>query len=385
MDHYLPGYKGGGPIRTIANMRDLLADSVELSIFTRDRDLGSDAPYDTIHVDTWTNSERGPIFYASPKMFGTGGLKMAMTANGYDMIYLNSFFSFRASITAYIWLRRSNPEVPILLAPRGEFSRGALTIKRLKKRTFLTLVKLFRLYRDVQWHASTEAEKKDILRQFPSAENSIHVAEDPVSLDFPTSASEGHPPRPAGHLRLAFVSRISPMKNLDGLLRILATTTCRTQLDIYGPVEDVAYWEKCKRLIAELPPNTIASYNNELDPMKVSSTFADYDLFALPTHGENFGHVIFEALRAGTPVLISDRTPWKPDPDGALTAVPLTETNLWRDTLQAAADRTADEKARLRIAARTFAEDFVLHSRIPEKNLSMFLTATRRPASGELS
>jgi glycosyltransferase involved in cell wall biosynthesis len=31
----------------------------------------------------------------------------------------------------------------------------------------------------------------------------------------------------------------------------------------------------------------------------------------LPTHGENFGHAIFEALAMGRPVIISDETPWK--------------------------------------------------------------------------
>ena len=35
------------------------------------------------------------------------------------------------------------------------------------------------------------------------------------------------------------------------------------------------------------------------------------DLFFLPTRGENFGHVIAEALSVGTPVLISDQTPWR--------------------------------------------------------------------------
>ncbi len=35
-----------------------------------------------------------------------------------------------------------------------------------------------------------------------------------------------------------------------------------------------------------------------------------HDLFFLPTLGENFGHVIYEALSAGLPVLLSDQTPW---------------------------------------------------------------------------
>jgi glycosyltransferase involved in cell wall biosynthesis len=35
-----------------------------------------------------------------------------------------------------------------------------------------------------------------------------------------------------------------------------------------------------------------------------------HHVFVLPTLGENFGHAIFEALSAGRPVLISNKTPW---------------------------------------------------------------------------
>ena len=31
----------------------------------------------------------------------------------------------------------------------------------------------------------------------------------------------------------------------------------------------------------------------------------------LPSHGENFGHAIFESLQIGKPVLISHNTPWQ--------------------------------------------------------------------------
>lgn len=38
---------------------------------------------------------------------------------------------------------------------------------------------------------------------------------------------------------------------------------------------------------------------------------SEHDLLLMPTLGENFGHVIPEALISGCPVLISDRTPWR--------------------------------------------------------------------------
>ncbi|WP_371394307.1 glycosyltransferase [Glycocaulis abyssi] len=42
----------------------------------------------------------------------------------------------------------------------------------------------------------------------------------------------------------------------------------------------------------------------------VISTISKYDAFFLPSRGENFGHAIAKSLSAGTPVLISDQTPW---------------------------------------------------------------------------
>jgi glycosyltransferase involved in cell wall biosynthesis len=43
----------------------------------------------------------------------------------------------------------------------------------------------------------------------------------------------------------------------------------------------------------------------------VSETLSTYDLFFLPTFAENFGHSIAESMSVGTPVLISDNTPWR--------------------------------------------------------------------------
>lgn len=376
LDYYLPGFKGGGPLRTIANMRHLLAGKVELAIFTRDRDLGSDQRYCGIETDCWIKTADGPLYYANQKNFSAAGLQRAIAGQPVTLLYLNSFFSFRSSIEIYHRARRQEPRLPILLAPRGEFSLGALAIKPTKKRLFLTLCKIFRLYRDVIWHASTAAEQTDILRQFPYAVGRIHLAEDPVDIGAAIPAADRRAPSPSGQLRLCFLSRISPMKNLDGLLRALAQSPAQIALDIWGPVEDGAHWRLCQRLMAALPAHVTVQHKGPVTPDAVSATFAAYDLFAFPTHGENFGHVIFEALRAGTPVLISDRTPWKADCAGAVRVVSLTGAGKgaldWGAQLSAFAALSAAEKAQLRQAARHYAEDFVQRSEIAAKNLAMF-------------
>lgn len=374
VDYYLPGFKGGGPIRTIANLRRQLSESVEIAIFTRDRDLGSGSRYKGIHPDNWINAEDGPIYYASPSEFSAAGLKRAIGRRRFDILYLNSFFGFRSSIQMYFRFRRSVPNMPILLAPRGEFSAGALSLKRLKKLVFLKLCKALGLYRDINWHASTEEERDDIVHQFPTAANRIQVAKDPVDIGVAIDGADRPSPSPSGQLRLAFISRISPMKNLDGLLRILATVTHRTELDIFGPIEDPGHWRHCQELIDALPSCVTAAYKGALEPDAVSPVFAEYDLFALPSHGENFGHVIFEALRAGTPVLLSNHTHWKADPAGAVSVVPLVNKGDWTTYLSAAAARSIEEKLLLRKASRAYAEEIAKNSDVVSENLSMFLT-----------
>ena len=47
-----------------------------------------------------------------------------------------------------------------------------------------------------------------------------------------------------------------------------------------------------------------------LDKKNIHNTLAKYDLFVFPTLGENFGHVIFDAIKSGLPILISNKTPW---------------------------------------------------------------------------
>jgi glycosyltransferase involved in cell wall biosynthesis len=57
-----------------------------------------------------------------------------------------------------------------------------------------------------------------------------------------------------------------------------------------------------------------------------------YDLFILPTLNENFGHSIVESLSVGTPVLISDNTPWRSSASYAINSVPLL-SNSWIEAL----------------------------------------------------
>jgi glycosyltransferase involved in cell wall biosynthesis len=112
-------------------------------------------------------------------------------------------------------------------------------------------------------------------------------------------------------LRIIFLSRISKEKNLNYAINILRGLKLNILFDIYGPIEDPTLWDSCLEKIKTLPANIIVNYKGIINREDVKKTFIQYDIFFFPTIGENFGHVIVESLLVGTPVLISDRTPWK--------------------------------------------------------------------------
>jgi glycosyltransferase involved in cell wall biosynthesis len=154
-----------------------------------------------------------------------------------------------------------------------------------------------------------------------------------------------------GELSVAFLSRVSPIKNLDGALRMLAAVRQRVTFDIYGPIEDSHYWDACQALIKALPAHITATYRGTVEHDAVARTLAGHDLFFLPSRGESFGYAIVEALAAGCPVLISDRTPWRNlNERGAGWALPLDDEDRFVAVLEelALADRDVLNQMRAR-------------------------------------
>jgi glycosyltransferase involved in cell wall biosynthesis len=114
------------------------------------------------------------------------------------------------------------------------------------------------------------------------------------------------------HLNCIFISRIETKKNLHYFLELLKRTdvSSRINFDIYGEEEDGNYTRRCKEIAGSLGPHIQIRFLGPLPHREIFDTLRRYQLFILPTLGENFGHAIFEALSTGCPVLISDQTPW---------------------------------------------------------------------------
>ena len=380
IDYYLPGYKAGGPIRTLTNMIDSLQDEYEFLVVTRDRDLGDKQAYPNIKTNVWVTEDATSIYYISKEHWGIRSIFSILNNTHYDILYLNSFFSVGSTILP-ILLRytRIVPYLPVVIAPRGEFSPGALQLKPFKKRVCLAILRVLGLYRHLVWQASSVQEAHDIEKLGIAVDGKTFIAPDLVFGKEPSSVQTLRKRLP-GKLRLVFISRISPKKNLDFLLRTLVKTKYGITLNIFGPVEDLSYWEKCQNLISTLPPNIEVTFGGSVTHEEIHEVFSQNDLFAFPTHGENFGHIIFESLSSDTPVLTSDQTPWKPDLKGALTTLPLSE-ELWSEAIETWACLSSSDLLSSRYAAREYTKTYLRDDESLVKNIQLFQEALRASQS----
>ncbi len=118
------------------------------------------------------------------------------------------------------------------------------------------------------------------------------------------------PPRPEAGLRRAlFLSRIHPKKGLPMLLDAWAAVRPEGwELVIAGPDPDghVAALESRVRAGGL----TDVSFPGAVSDAGKWALYRSAELFVLPTHSENFGLVVAEALAAGVPVITTRGAPW---------------------------------------------------------------------------
>lgn len=389
--HYLPGIRAGGPVQSIAGLIEGLKDEFDFKLICGDRDLGDREPFATEPIGIWYEFGGAKVLRVPPGLAGAMMMIQALHLESYDVLYINGFWPrIFSMLPVACWKMRLLPRRPVVLAPRGEFSQGSLSIKNKRKLLYLRLSALFGLYRGIIWHASTELEEADIRRSV----GKLRLI-DEASLLFSNSESGGaivvaknmhlmqernggrQLPKRAGKLRCVFVSRISKEKNLLSAISLLDGLTGDVSFDICGPVGNAPYWNKCKEAIGTLAPNVRVEYIGTIEHERVGEVFSEHDLFLLPTLGENYGHVICEALIAGCPVLISDQTPWRNlQQKGAGWDIPLAEVERFRAVLQQCVDADGDWYAELRARAAEYGRIAASDPAIIEANRMMFRYAT---------
>jgi glycosyltransferase involved in cell wall biosynthesis len=302
-DYYLPGYKAGGPIRSIYNLTSEIVRFFKIKIITRDRDLGDKKAYSKDKKERCCNS----VIYMSSGLLSFIKMVEHIKNAKNSVIYLNSFFSLKYSILPVLankLLFKSKRK--IVLNPRGELLNEAIKIKPRKKYIYIYIANLLKFYEPIYWQVTDPAEKKQVQKIFKPGKKIYELTN--------ITKHEPHQKRyilkENDTLKLVYISRITKKKNLIETIKIIRRLKGDIQFDIWGPIEDHRYWRQCLRLIEKTPKNIKIRYMGEVEHRMVPSIMLKYHFLILLSLSENFGHVIAEAINSGVPVIISDRTPW---------------------------------------------------------------------------
>lgn len=369
---YLPAKKYGGPVTSISNLVDNLGDEMEIYIISNDHDLNESARLPGIR-EGWNDVGKAKVLYLSEKEYGKRRFSGILQEIKADLVYLSSVFYYRMNFPAILAANKLG--VPVLLAPRGELCEGAMRVGETKKRMFLSLAKTVGIFRGVNFHTTSAEEENSIPRWIGGKCGRIfNLPNLPCMID-----KSGISRKEPGTVLLTYISRIVRKKNLLFAIKCVNHAKGRVVFDVYGPREDEAYWEECRKEIMKAPENVTITYQGAIDPGTSKEVFRRYNAFLFPTLSENYGHVIAEALTAGChPILSRGTTPWDDVDGNGGFAISLDAPDAWTAAVDRLAAMTQEEYDALEQALSAYTERKLSTDELKRKYVSMFRSVIHR-------
>ena len=299
-EYFHPFSDAGGPIRSVENILNNFAAESNICILTSSSDYNNKPlPIGYIANNIVTDNVTGyKIAYVSKYFSGLLFLFKLIKRN--DIVYINGLFKPSLNLIPILISNK------VIICPRGMLQFNLLNQKSIVKQLYLCLLKFIFLFKYVQWQATTNQEAREINIVFGKKTNIKVISNIPVK---PFTVAKKYIKQPKT-LSLVYYGLIVENKGLLTLIQSLKTLNFPVLLDIYGSIKDNTYWKSC--LIELKNNNSLATFNYKgyANPSNSQDILASYDALVLLTKGENFGHSIYEALSVGTPVIISDKTPW---------------------------------------------------------------------------
>ena len=217
-----------------------------------------------------------------------------------DIIQTNSLWQYPNFVMEYA---RKASSAKSVIVPRGTLSEYALSLSSVKKRLVLAIGQRNALHNADMFIATCEKEYHDI-RAFGLKQP---VAIIPNGLELPSIPSSVVKKK-----NILFLARIHKIKGLDILINAWREIShdhrfSDWDLIIAGPKES----DYAQRMISLASDLERVTFVGEISGQNKINLMAESFLYVLPTHTENFGISIAEALAAATPVITTTGAPWK--------------------------------------------------------------------------
>lgn len=203
--------------------------------------------------------------------------------------------------------------VPYVVSTHGMLDPHSLSRKAWKKRLYGQLVEWPRL-RSAAGMIYTHADEQQLAETQCDGLPTGHVV--PLAADPPPQSREALSeifdrrfPQFQGKTKLLFLGRLHSKKGLDLLIPAMTTISkeiAELELILVGPCEP-EYLRSLKNLAIQHSVVGKTHFLGSLSGVEKWSALAAADLFMLPSYQENFAIALVEALRTGTPAVISRR------------------------------------------------------------------------------
>ena len=196
-------------------------------------------------------------------------------------------------------------DVPLVVSIRGMLTSWALQHNRWRKRFAWMAYQKAALRQASLFHVTSE-EEVEALRDL-GFDQPVAMIPNGVQLPEQQSADSSS----AGPRRALFLSRLHPKKGLPMLIEAWARVRPKDwELILVGPSEEGHRAELEEQVRSDGLDDEI-TFSGSVSDKEKWAVYRSADLFVLPTHSENFGIVVAEALAAGIPVLTTTGTPWR--------------------------------------------------------------------------
>lgn len=235
------------------------------------------------------------------KRFGEQELLTHSTAKDWDVVHIHNLWTPVLHRGA-AWARRNN--VPVVWSTHGTLSPWAFRFKWWKKMVPWYLYQRADLRSASIIHV-TSADEETWVRNAGLRQRVVNI---PLGTHLPPQV----PVRCAKVKTLLFVGRIAPVKALPTLLD--AWTMVRPvgwKLRIVGVQDFDGYTDSLKAQCDRLGISTTVEFPGQRFGEDLLGEYADASALILPSHNENFGAVVIDALAWGMPVITSTGTPWQ--------------------------------------------------------------------------
>jgi len=246
-------------------------------------------------------------------------LRFERVAQDYDLVHIHAAWMFPVWWAAHVARRLGRPYV---MMPHGSFSPVRLRESGWKKRLVGWLDRHAARRAAALW-ATAESEAEEIRSFVPG----VRVDVFPIGLDFAAAREERAKDEGKGGQRsLLFLSRISPIKGLDMLAEAWSqvqkeadrlcpspprtSTSRRWKLLIVGP-DDRGYRAEIEKVFAEKCAAGSFEFRSPAFGDEKRALLSSADAFVLPTHNENWGIAVDEAMASGLPVVCTKGAPWR--------------------------------------------------------------------------